>query len=76
MVKFFSQSEDYIANSVKNGDVTIAVFGLGSIGLPIAVIFANAGARVIGVDIDEERVNLINSGFCYFENEPELNKLF
>jgi len=76
LVKIFSQSKDYIVKSVKNGDVTIAVFGLGSIGLPIAVIFANAGARVIGVDIDEKRVNLINTGSCYIENEPELNKLF
>ncbi len=76
MVKIFSQTKNYIVNSVKNGDITIAVFGLGRIGLPIAVIFANAGARVIGVDIDEKRVNLINTGSCYIENEPKLDRLF
>lgn len=75
-MKIFAQSKEYIMKSVKNGDVTIAVFGLGNIGLPMAVIFERAGARVIGVDVDESRVNLINNGFCYIENEPELKEMF
>ncbi len=76
LVKIFSQSKENILNSVKNGDVTITVFGLGNIGFPIASIFANVGAKVIGVDKDEERVDLINSGICYIENEPELMEMF
>jgi nucleotide sugar dehydrogenase len=76
LVKIFSQSKEYIVNSVKNGDVTIAVYGLGNIGLPIAVLFAYAGAKVIGVDIDKDRVELINEGICYIENEPNLKELF
>lgn len=75
-MKIFAQSKEYILKSVKNGDVTIAVFGLGRIGLPIAVIFAQEGARVIGVDVDKKRVNFINNGFCYIENEPELKEMF
>lgn len=63
-------------NSVKNGEVTIAVYGLGNIGFPIAVMFAHAGANVIGVDTDKERVELINNGICYIKNEPELKEMF
>ncbi|KXH74425.1 MAG: hypothetical protein AM326_00050 [Candidatus Thorarchaeota archaeon SMTZ-45] len=76
MVKIFSQSKEFIINAIKNGDVTIAVYGMGNIGLPIAAIFANSGAKVVGVEIDKERVKMINNGICYIENEPELNEMF
>ena len=40
----------------------ITIFGLGYIGLPTAAIFANNGIKVIGVDKDKEKINLINEG--------------
>jgi UDP-N-acetyl-D-galactosamine dehydrogenase len=40
----------------------IAVIGLGYVGLPVAVSFARSGARVIGYDIDRERVVELCSG--------------
>lgn len=36
---------------------TIAVLGLGYVGLPVAVAFADAGFRVIGIDVDHGRLN-------------------
>ena len=41
---------------------TIAVVGLGYVGLPVAVGFARAGFPVIGFDIDETRVQELRSG--------------
>lgn len=49
----------------------VAVIGLGYIGLPTAVILANHGVRVIGVDTDERRVAAVNSGQLPFV-EPDL----
>ena len=41
---------------------TIAVIGLGYIGLPTASLFATHGHKVLGVDVQESIVNKINRG--------------
>ena len=43
-------------------DATVGVVGLGYVGLPLAVAFAKAGMRVIGVDADAGRVERIGRG--------------
>lgn len=45
---------------------TICVVGLGYIGLPTAVVLAQVGHRVIGVDVSQDRVELINQGSLPF----------
>jgi UDP-N-acetyl-D-glucosamine dehydrogenase len=40
------------------------------VGLPLAVVFAEAGFEVIGFDLDEEKVGLINAGESYIEDVP------
>jgi nucleotide sugar dehydrogenase len=52
----------------------IAVIGLGKIGLPLAVQFASKGFKVVGFDIDEKTVSLINSGKEPFPEELELEE--
>ena len=52
----------------------ICVLGLGYVGLPTAVVFAHRGLNVIGVDIDENKVELINKGKSYI-SEPELPEM-
>ena len=44
-------------------------------GLPLALVFAHAGAKVIGVDIDEEKVRLINKGINVLPEEPGVDEL-
>ncbi|WP_051389919.1 non-hydrolyzing UDP-N-acetylglucosamine 2-epimerase [Bradyrhizobium sp. Ec3.3] len=53
---------------------TVCVVGLGYMGLPTSLLFANAGLRVTGVDLREKTVDEINSGRCPFEEKgiPEL----
>lgn len=51
-------------------DVTVAIIGLGYIGLPQSLIFSEAGFSVIGFDTDREKVESINAGESYFHHIP------
>jgi nucleotide sugar dehydrogenase len=51
----------------------ICVVALGKIGLPLAVQFASKGHRVIGADIDERVVDLVNAGTEPFPGEADLD---
>ena len=68
-------AKEEIKERFKNGELKVALFGLGKMGLPLASVFADKGARVIGVDIDEERVAAINSGKNPVKEEPGLDEL-
>ena len=48
----------------------IAVFGLGYVGLPLAVCFAQAGFRVTGIDPDESKVSALCHGESYIHDVP------
>jgi len=48
----------------------IAVFGLGYVGLPLAVYFAEAGFQVTGIDPDEGKVTAICRGESYIRDVP------
>lgn len=47
---------------------TIAVIGLGYVGLPLALQFSRSGARVIGIDIDHAKVDALNEGRSYIKH--------
>ena len=49
---------------------TIGVIGLGYVGLPLAVAFAESGASVIGVDLDARRVAGVAAGESFIEDVP------
>lgn len=48
----------------------VAVLGLGYVGLPLAVIFAEAGFKVTGIDPDENKVNALRQGKSYILDVP------
>jgi UDP-N-acetyl-D-glucosamine dehydrogenase len=54
-----------IAEKIEEKSVIIGVIGLGYVGLPLAVSFLRAGVRVLGFDIDKEKVEKIESGESY-----------
>lgn len=54
--------------------VTICVIGLGRIGLPLAVVFANRGLTVVGVDNNTSRLDLIKKTQSPFQDDPNLQK--
>jgi nucleotide sugar dehydrogenase len=49
----------------------VGVVGLGYVGLPVAVTFAEAGFKVVGIDFDKDKVESINKGESYLEDVPE-----
>src|SRR5690348_17749091 len=48
----------------------VAIVGAGYVGLPLAHVFAEAGRRVVLVDVSAERVDAINRGDSYIEDVP------
>jgi UDP-N-acetyl-D-glucosamine dehydrogenase len=48
----------------------IGIVGLGYVGLPLAVAFAEAGHEVVGVDSDPAKVEALNDGRSYVEDVP------
>jgi UDP-N-acetyl-D-mannosaminuronic acid dehydrogenase len=67
-----AQLEKLIASK----NARLAVIGLGYVGLPVAAMFAENGFDVLGMEIREERVNMINSGKSPIEgDEPGLEDL-
>jgi UDP-N-acetyl-D-glucosamine dehydrogenase len=40
----------------------VAIVGLGYVGLPLAMQFARANVRVVGLDVDAAKVDLIDRG--------------
>jgi UDP-N-acetyl-D-glucosamine dehydrogenase len=48
----------------------IGIIGLGYVGLPLAVAFAEAGCDVVGLDIDAGKVEALSDGRSYIEDVP------
>src|SRR4051794_5413787 len=48
--------------------MSIGIVGLGYVGLPLAVGFAEAGVDVIGVDVDQLKVNALRDGVSHVED--------
>lgn len=66
---------DSVGSSFSLEDVTVSVFGLGKMGLPLAAVLADRGATVIGVDIDPEVVSAVEAGASPVSNETGLPEL-
>ncbi len=63
-------SGDDLLARLKRKDFTAAVIGLGYVGLPLAVEYAGAGIRVIGIDSDGAKIRAIRSGNSYVDDVP------
>ncbi|MGV8135433.1 MAG: nucleotide sugar dehydrogenase [Mangrovibacterium sp.] len=53
---------------IDSNDVIVGIIGLGYVGLPLAVNFAEAGVKVIGFDKNPEKVEKINRGDNYIND--------
>ncbi len=74
-MKLIGLNREEVKRAFTEGLVTIAVYGMGKMGLPLAAVFADHGARVIGVDINEKVVEMINHGENHVKEEPGLDEL-
>ena len=57
-----------LLGKINTHNATIAIIGLGYVGLPLAVAFAERGFRVVGIDVDEAKVDAINRGQSYVQD--------
>ncbi len=56
--------------SSSNGVSEVGIVGLGYVGLPLAMEFAEKGVKVTGVDVDAARAKTLNSGVSHIEDVP------
>ncbi len=61
---------DLLLEKIKSKKTRIGVIGLGYVGLPLAVEFAQVGFEVCGIDIDKKKTDTLNSGCSYIIDVP------
>ena len=59
-----------LLDKVRKRDAVISILGLGRVGLPLASVLANSGFRVVGIDVDQSKLDMINKGVCPFFDPP------
>lgn len=62
--------KDTLLSRLQNREARLSIVGLGYVGLPLAVEFAEVGFNVIGLDIDAKKVDLLNKGESYIPDIP------
>jgi UDP-N-acetyl-D-glucosamine dehydrogenase len=54
-----------LIEKVESKQASIGIIGLGYVGLPLGLSFSKNGFRVVGIDISEEKVEMLNQGCSY-----------
>ena len=54
-----------LLDKIRSRKARTGVIGLGYVGLPLAIEFAHAGFRAVGIDVDQRKVEAINAGQSY-----------
>lgn len=57
-----------LIEKLNNKTAVIGVVGLGYVGLPLMLRYAEVGYRVLGIDIDQAKVDKLNNGESYIEH--------
>ncbi|HIB33113.1 MAG TPA: nucleotide sugar dehydrogenase [Candidatus Marinimicrobia bacterium] len=57
-----------LKKKIENRSANIGVIGLGYVGLPLAMEFVRAGFKVTGIDVNTEKVEMINAGNNYIQD--------
>jgi UDP-N-acetyl-D-glucosamine dehydrogenase len=57
--------KETLIHKLRDKDVRVGILGLGYVGLPLAVVFAQAGFHVTGIDPDSRKVESLNRGVSY-----------
>ncbi len=62
------QAKQTLLEKIQNQNAIVGIYGLGYVGLPLALRFVEAGFNVIGFDIDESKIKALNEGRSYIEH--------
>ncbi|HEX8613787.1 MAG TPA: nucleotide sugar dehydrogenase [Telluria sp.] len=57
-----------LIDKIERRSAVIGIIGLGYVGLPLSLRYSEAGFRVLGIDIDPDKVTRLNAGASYIEH--------
>jgi len=60
--------QNKLLSKINNHNSTIGIIGLGYVGLPLAIRFAEKGFKAIGFDVDNNKINMLNNGKSYINH--------
>ena len=63
-------AQEILVEKISAHTAQVGVIGLGYVGLPLAVEFANAGFRVTGIDLQRSKIAALNAGSSYIQDVP------
>ena len=66
-----SKEFNFLKNLIENKNAYIGIIGLGYVGLPLAMTFAESEFNVLGIDIDKKKVNSLNAFKSYINHIPD-----
>lgn len=62
--------QEALLGKIEDKTAVVGIVGLGYVGLPLAIHFCQAGFKVIGFDLDEEKINMLRAGQSYIRHVP------
>ena len=65
-----SDARARLAQKIESGEAQLGTLGLGYVGLPLSVEFAEAGLHVTGFDVSTAKVQALNRGESYIKDVP------
>ena len=58
---------------ISDKNISVGIVGLGYVGIPLSLGFANQGIKVIGFDVDQNKIKLISKGESYIKHIPSIS---
>ncbi len=63
-------TKEILIKKLQDKTARIGILGMGYVGMPLAVVFANAGFNVLGIDPDQRKTDAFNKGISYIQDVP------
>jgi UDP-N-acetyl-D-glucosamine dehydrogenase len=64
------KTKDTLIKKFQEKSARIGILGMGYVGMPLAVVFAEAGFNVLGIDPDQRKTDTFNKGMSYIQDVP------
>src|SRR4030065_765799 len=62
--------KETVLKKLADRSAKIGIIGLGYVGLPLATAMGEAGFTVLGVDLDQRKIDALNKGISYIQDVP------
>ncbi len=65
-----TSGKELLVKKLKDKTARVGILGMGYVGMPLAVVFAQAGFTVLGIDPDRRKVDTFGRGLSYIQDVP------